>query len=62
MTFRPSTHTRGDGVLLNMDEFLEKQIASELQRIEERAKRKAALLRVPCLAKTRKGHPCKNKE
>lgn len=40
---------------------LDKAFKDEQERRDAKAQRKAMLARVPCLAKTRKGHPCKNK-
>lgn len=54
-----STHARGDGVLFSaaMDALIHRQLAAMLGRIDKRTSTR----RVVCGAKTRPGHPCRNK-
>lgn len=52
-------HTGGWGFTDTQQEWVDRQCQKELKRLTERAKKQAARLRVPCLAKTRKGRPCK---
>ena len=51
------TYTRARG--RGFTDYAQQALGSQVEK--ERAKRQAALMRVPCLAKTRKGHPCRNK-
>lgn len=52
-------HAGGWGFTDSQQEALDRAVEKEHARLAEKAKHRAALLRVPCLAKTRKGRPCK---
>ncbi len=56
-----NTRARGWGVTDPQQLALDKAFKDEQKRLDAKAQRKAMLVRVLCLAKTRKGHPCKNK-
>lgn len=53
-----STRARGDEVLPDIQQ---ERLDRECARIYAKAKEHAARYRQPCHAKTRKGHPCRNK-
>ncbi len=55
------TRVRVGGFSDSQQLALDKALQAEQKRLDAKAQRIAMFARVPCLAKTRKGHPCKNK-